>query len=211
MFCTNNDNYMQDLYFYNQQPNTYNPYMNNMGNTMQNNNMMSCPMNNMSQPNMFMGQNNMGMSQMQNPNNLYPSIYRIINPVVSRVIANSNYQFLNEEALNNMVDTVYNIVEGQIDYEDDSNQANASSSETGNTVQTVANSQSTNSRVTQENQRQINQSQNTSNSRNTRNDNLLRDLIKILILKELFSRNQFQGQRQFNPNQYYTPQFNMNY
>ena len=206
MFCTNNDSYMQDLYFYNQQPNTY---MNNMGNMIPNNNMIPFSMNSMNQPNMFMGQNNMAMAQMQNPNSLYPSIYRIINPVVSRVVANSNYQFLNEEALNNMVDTVYNIVEGQIDYENDTSQPNTSSNETGNTVQTVSNSQSTNSRTNQEAQRQMNQ--NNSNSRNTRNDNLLRDLIKILILKELFSRNQFQGQRQFNPNQYYTPQFNMNY
>ena len=107
MFCTNNDSYMQDLYFYNQQPNTY---MNNMGNMMPNNNMIPFSMNSMNQPNMFMGQNNMTMAQMQNPNSLYPSIYRIINPVVSRVVANSNYQFLNEEALKNIYSVAYSAV-----------------------------------------------------------------------------------------------------
>lgn len=204
MFCANNDNYMQDLYFYSQQPNTY---MNNMGNAIQNGNMMQYPMNNMMQPNMFMGQNNMQTVQVQNPNVLYPSIYRIVNPVVSRVIANSNYQFLNEEALNNMVDTVYNIVEGQIEYDDNISQTNTSSNETGNIVQASSAPQA--NRTNSESQRAITQNQTNSNSRNNRNDNLLRDLIKILILKELFSRNQFQ--RQFNPNQYYTPQFNMSY
>ena len=43
--------------------------------------------------------------------------------------------------------------------------------------------------------------------RNTRGDSLLRDLIKILILKELFSRNCMQRQMNFPVNNMYNPYF----
>ena len=42
--------------------------------------------------------------------------------------------------------------------------------------------------------RQNSQNPQTSNARHNRNDSLLRDLIKILIIKELLSRNHFQRQ-----------------
>lgn len=166
------DSYMQDLYFYNQMPNnTYNPYMNP----------------NMMQNNMAFNNMNNGMYNTQNLSNLYPSIYRIMMPVISKVVSNSNFQFLNEDVLNNMVDTVFNIVDGQIEY-DDTNEKNMSN-ENNNSSRQVDTKSNT---------------QNNSNSRSNRNDNLLRDIIKILILKELLSRNRMNQQTpQFNQNQYY--------
>ena len=118
MFYNNNDNYMQDLYFYNQIPNgTYNPYMNQISNNqnpyiangMVQNNMNSMMPNNM---NGMMANNMMqnGMYPNQNLNNLYPSLYRVMMPVISRVISSNNIQFLNEDTLNNMVDTLLSIL-----------------------------------------------------------------------------------------------------
>ena len=96
---TNNDNYLQDLYNYNQIPNNYNQFMNN--NCMQNSNMFQNTPNFMNvmctNQNMYQANNNSNLTS------LYPSTYRIINPVVTRVVQNSNYQFLNEDTINNMV------------------------------------------------------------------------------------------------------------
>ena len=226
MFYSNNENYMQDLYSYNQIPNnTYNPYMMNtvpsnaitMGFQNQNTNFM--PNMNMmgnQNPNMFQG--NQNMNQMSNPNNLYPSIYRIINPVVNRVVAGTNVPYLTEDILNNMVDTVYNIIEGQVDLEEQLD--SVSNNETGNrgtttTTTTTQNSNpstrtttttdtrntmnsnitNTNTNTNTANTNVMNQ---TSNSRRcNRNDSLLRDLIKILILRQIFSRN-WMAQMPFN-------------
>lgn len=203
MFYSNNNGYMEDLYYYNQIPS--NTYMNHQGNNMMTNQMnpnFSCPMNsNMGFGNsniMPMGQmsNNQQMIMpMQNLSSLYPSIYRIINPVVSRVISNGNNQILNEDSLNNMVDTVFNIVEGQIDTEGESQSQRNIQNETQTNVNSSNNmNTSSNSSVrTVETNRQTAQNIQT-NNRNHRNDSLLRDLIKILIIKELLSRNQFQRQ-----------------
>lgn len=203
MFYSNNDNYMQDLYFYNQMPqNTYNPNMNNFGNQMPNNMGM---MNNAGS--MYMGQNqNMfnNQNQMQSMSSLYPSIYRIINPVVSRVIQNSNYQYFNEDVLNNMVDTVYNIVEGQIEYDEEDPVASRTSTTQNDTNNVTTNSSNTGTTTRQTETRQQT-TQTTNISRNNRNDSLLRDIIKIIILKELIFRNSFQNmqpQQQFNQNPY---------
>lgn len=197
MFYSNNDNYMQDLYFYNQIPN--NPtYMNNM------------PMHNMqmnNQPNQMMNPNMMYGNQ--NLNNFYPSIYRIIMPVVSNVVANSNYQYLTEDLLNNMVETVYNIVDGQIDYgdEDLSRNNSASSNNSNNSTSITSSNSSTN---TMSSQRTTENRQTLSNSRNNKNDELLKDIIKILILKEIQHKRQFQN-RQFTYQQYCNQQPYMNY
>ncbi len=175
-YSNNNDNYMQDFYFYNQTPNnTYFP--NNMINNMPNAN--NAPWQNMMGPNMY-NQNASANQIRQNPNNLYPDTYKIISPVVSKVIANSNYQFLNEEALNNMTDTVFNIVESQIDYEKNSSQSLEN-------AQTNSQSSNNSSNATMSKVSDGRSSQ-TSNSRPNKNDNLLKDIIKILILKEILSR-----------------------
>lgn len=174
---TNNDNYLQDLYNYNQMPNNYNQYMNN--NCMQNQNMFQNPQNFMN--GMYANPN---MCQPNNSSNLtafYPSTYRIINPVVSRVVQNSNYQFLNEDTLNNMVDTVFSIVDGQIDYREEER---ASQNQTSNSTTSNTNTTQTQRQTTTE----ITRTQTSTTNQNNRSDGLLRDLIRILIIKEILAR-----------------------
>lgn len=175
----NNDNYLQDLYNYNQIPSGCNPYMNNnyMPNMQNNPNMMPNQANGMmngmyQNPNMYSANNNSNLT------NFYPSTYRIINPVVSRVVQNSNYQFLNEDTLNNMVDTVFSIVDGQIDYAEPETTTSSQSQTANSTSQTGTQMQR---QTTEVSRTQV-------STTNNRSDSLLRDIIKILIIKELLSR-----------------------
>ena len=101
-----NGNYMQDLNYYNQNPNQgFNPYTQN----------------NYQTQNMNMNMNNQMQMPQQNLSAMYPAVYRIISPVASQVLSNSNTGYLTEDTLNNMVDTVYNIVEKDINLENNSN------------------------------------------------------------------------------------------
>lgn len=173
--------------------------MQGMGNNMMNNQATN-PAGMISNNGMF--QNN-GM-HVQNLNNLYPCIYRIINPVVARVVSN-NTQAITEDLINNMTDTVFNIVEGQIDLGDDISQRNsqAENSSSSNSSSSTSSNNNTSARA--------NERQTTSQTtfKNNRNESLLRDLIKIIIIKELLSRNQMQ--RQFMQNPFYNSQpFYMN-
>ena len=185
MFYSNNNNYMQDLYAYNQVPdnNTYNTFGMNlrtpgpMGNNITYSNFNGIYSNNQNQ---------------QNPNNLYPNIYRIINPVVSRVVSGSNLSYITEDNLNNMVDTVYNIVEGEVSLEDkiDTASQTTSSSNTSNISNSNTKTTTTLMQDTRNNLNITNSNfQNNSSNRRNNRDSLLRDLIKILILKQLLSKN----------------------
>ena len=183
MYFQNNDDYMRDFFYFNQ-----NPTMNgNMGcNCMQNN--MNNGMNSS-----FNGINNMNYMSNNNNNNLenlYPNIYRILQPVVRRVVAGSNYQYLTEEVLNNMVDTVYNIVDG--DRTMSNNQVSTTRTETNTTTNTTTDTRrtvSTNANVSNTSQNVPIQTR-TNEINNTNNCNaLLKDLIKILILQEITRNN----------------------
>ena len=156
-----NGNYMQDLNYYNQNP-AYNPYANQFQNQT------------------FNPQIPMGQMPMQNLNAMYPAIYRIISPVVSQVLASNQGGYLTEESLNHMVDTVYNIVEGDINLgaQATSNMPN-SSNENSNASNCERNSSTS---------RQNSASTATSNT-NAQNA-LLRDLIKIMILNEMSNQRQ---------------------
>ena len=117
----------------------------------------------------YMGFNN------QNLNDYFPSIYRIVNPVVQKVINGNNYQFTNEDSVNNIVDVVLGITAGDI-----------------NTLENVGNSADTR-RPSQNQNCNSNSNANTNtNSQNQQenreNNTLLRDLIKILTIKELQSK-----------------------
>lgn len=178
---TNNDNYLQDLYNYNQMPNNYNQFMNN--NCIQNPNMFQ------NQPNftngMYVNPNMFQPSNTQNLTTLYPSTYRIINPVVSRVVQNSNYQFLNEDTINNMVDTVFSIVDGQIDYREEEVPLQSQNQ----TMNSTSSNTSSNSTQTQrQTTTEVTRTQINTTTQNNRADGLLRDLIRILIIKEILSR-----------------------
>lgn len=73
-----------------------------------------------------------------NINNLYPSIYRIVYPVVQKVTSENNFQVINDEIVTNTTDTIYNIVEGDLNSaqncnSNSSSQRNMSSSSNSNT------------------------------------------------------------------------------
>ena len=119
--------------------------------------------------------------------NMYPQIYRIIDPVANRVIANNNYPYYTEDNINNMVDTVYNIVEGDISTLSSTVPVNSSDD-----LSVQNSSRNSNSSAGNNNQRT-----NTSEvvTRNVINENqLLKDLIKIIIIKQILSK-----QNNFNP------------
>lgn len=163
-----NGNYMQDLNYYNQTPNMgYNPYVTNHSNQNMNGMMNPNPMQ-VPQPNL---------------NAMYPAVYRIISPVVAQVLANNNVGYLTEENLNNMVDTVYNIVEGDIPMR---NNNNATQNTTSNS--TNENSNASNCERNSSTPRQSTGT--TANSRTNSQNELLRDLIKIMILNEINNRRQ---------------------
>ena len=50
----------------------------------------------------------------QNLNDYFPSIYKIINPVIQKVVSGNNYQYTNEESVNNIVNVVLGITAGDI-------------------------------------------------------------------------------------------------
>lgn len=164
-----NGNYMQDLNYYNQNPSVgFNPYITNNYQT-QNMNM---------NPQMPM--------QQQNLNAMYPAVYRIISPVASQVLSNNNTGFLTEDALNNMVDTVYNIVEGDINLENNANPVtNPSSTDNSNNSNCSRTAGTTNPSST---------THSTTTSGSNRQNALLRDLIKIMLLNEIISRRQTTNQ-----------------
>lgn len=154
-----NGNYMQDLNYYNQNPNFgYNPYMQN-----------NYPSRNTQMP------------MQQNLNAMYPAVYRIISPVVSQVLMNNNVGYLTEDVINNMVDSIYNIVEGDINLEDNSNfESNSVSTEdSNNTNCTRTNSTNPSSRTAV-----------TRTNGANRQNSLLRDLIKIMLLNDIIARRQ---------------------
>lgn len=166
-----NGNYMQDLNYYNQNPSYgFNPYSQN-NYAFQN---MNTQMNRQ--------QNVMQMPQYQNISAMYPAVYRIISPVVSQVLCNTNTGYLTEESLNNLVDTVYNTVEGDINLADYSNVSTTTTSNetnSGSNATRCANNTNSNTTVS---------TVSTSNKPNA----LLRDLIKIMILTDIISRRQNQ-------------------
>ena len=123
-------------------------------------------------------QNNMGYPYMgfynQNLNDYFPSIYKIVNPVVQKVVSGNNYQFTNEDSVNNIVDVVMGITAGDI-----------------NNLENTGNSDLNSRRQNQSQSSNCNSSNSNMNSQSQdikENNALLRDLIKILTIKELQSK-----------------------
>lgn len=222
MFYQNNNDYMRDAFYYSTPQNsTYqNGYVNNfspmnnmqtmgqnsampynVGNNMMNNqnrimqNQMVSPMMNNQIPNNMMTQANM---QCASVSTMYPQVYRIINPVANRVISNSNYQCMTEDTLDNMVDTVYNIVEGDVSSLSSTMQSNSGddivtqgSASRGTTTNTnTTSTTNTGARQTSMSSESSRSSTTTISAQSTNRgqNQLLRDLIKIIIIKELLSR-----------------------
>lgn len=214
MFYSNYDNYMQDLYNYNQYPNsrynTYNTYPTNSFtpvNQAMNNNGYNPYMSNIN--NNYMQSANMSPSTSIDYTNMYPSIYRILNPVVSKVVSGSNYQYLTEETLNNMVDTVYNITEGQVDLTDDTYTETSSENRTVGINASSQTKSTTSDRNTNPSTTGNTFSGNNLNyaRKSKRANDLLKDLIRILVIREILSRRNSSSQQYSTTNSYPYNQF----
>ena len=130
--------------------------------------------------------------------NLYPEIYKIINPMVCK-ICEANSKPITEELLEQMTDEIYLNIEGDMNISDDiinvrvnipkNSEKNISSQniikETKNTYNRNM-AQNNNSNILKQNTQNLN-NENIINSekRQVRRNNTLRDLIKILILNQL--------------------------
>lgn len=123
---------------------------------------LSCPTQNFG----FM-QNNI-----QNLNSMYPSIYKIVYPVIQRVVSGNNYQFLNDDTVNNIVDVVIGITAGDI----------------GNMEANIDSKRNCQQGNNSQNQNMSSNSQNNMNSGKEETSPLLKDLIKILTIRELISK-----------------------
>lgn len=111
--------------------------------------------------------NYMSNGQMRNQNNenLYPEIYKIVYPMVAK-ICNANTKPICEELVNDMTDTIYNNIESEDYFENDTRETELKKGDVRNpNAKPVA---------TEERE-----------DRNRRPNQSLRDLIKILILREL--------------------------
>lgn len=97
-------------------------------------------------------------SNLQNVNEFYPEIYGIVYPVVQKVCSRVNTYNISKEQINQMVDEVYDVVEPREEVED--------------TREVLKNGDVKNPRVKE-------------TRRPRPNNNTLRDLIRILILREL--------------------------
>ena len=187
MYYQNYDDYMRDVFYFNQMPNQNWGY----------------PYNNGYNAGIPMGMNpNSNMNQ--NLNNMYPSIYRIVQPVVSRVVTGNNYGYMTEDNLNSVVDTVFNIVENDV-MENSSTSESSSINQTQRTANTnsTGNSNSANPSISNP----VTSSRSAENNQCSKN--LLKDLIKILVIKEILNRNNI---RRFNNNfQNYQPQYDQRY
>ena len=126
----------------------------------------------------------MGVQMQDNIEDLYPHIYKIVNPIVCRVCQNNNRPITNE-VLEQMTMEVYNSIEA-----DDINIVNINI-ETGD----INNKEINNRHVDTKDVRDSKISQEKKESRGKEenrqrrpNNPLLRDLIRILILNRLFGR-----------------------
>ena len=111
-----------------------------------------------------------------NIDGLYPEIYNLINPIVCKVCSN-NTEYINKELLEKMTDEVYNLVEGN------NNIVNVrieSKKDESNNTSAIKNTERIARRKEPINNANV--------EKVTRRDNqTLRDLIKILILKQLLA------------------------
>ena len=102
-------------------------------------------------------------ANMQDTSRLYPEIYGIIYPMVQKVCSRRNFGNLTEEMLNEMVNEIYNVIEPEEELEERNIQKS----------------------VDTKNMRQKEQVKEPRRARP--NNYLLRDLIRILILREILS------------------------
>lgn len=120
-------------------------------------------------------------NQNQNNENLYPEIYKIVYPMIVK-ICNSNTRAVSEELVNEMTDTIYNNIESEDYFENDTRVAEVKKGDVRNP----------NAKPVVEEKE----------DRNRRPNPTLRDLIRILILRELLGN---PGRNPIRPRPPYRP------
>lgn len=137
--------------------------------------------------------------------NLYPEIYKILNPMICK-ICEANTKPITEELLNQMTDEIYLNIESD---------GNINNRNTNTNLRNTDNSSKTSNNRTTEKNKETNREENTESMKNetrqarTPRNPVLRDLIKILILNQLLFGNSWQrprprprqGPRYFQDNQ----------
>lgn len=146
-----------------------NPYEDYMRNSLGFN--MNPPMMNMN-ANEEIYENNFTYNQI-NLNNIYPEIYRVIYPVICRICANIN-ENITEELINKITNDVYINIENL----DSNNKRNI----------TKFNEVNKNIRSDANNKNNYNYINDTRQENRTSYTSLLKDLIRILILRELVDK-----------------------
>lgn len=181
-----------------------------------------------------------GVAMAQDINSLYPSIYRIVYPVVQKVTDENNFRVINDEAVSNATNTVYNIVEGDLTSAQDSiqnsnfnansqmasnmqasstsSQNNSASNYNANGMQNprnnVASSTMSGSQMNNNNLQSANtaSNENLSSSKTittaSSNQNLLlKDLIRILVIRELIAKSNSRRQQYNQPYYQFMPNY----
>ena len=129
--------------------------------------------------------------------NLYPEIYKILNPMICK-ICEANTKPITEELLNQMTDEIYLNIESD---------GNINNRNTNTNLRNTDNSSKTSNNRTTEKNKETNREENTESMKNetrqarTPRNPVLRDLIKILILNQLLFGNSWQRPRYFQDNQ----------
>ena len=160
-----NNDYMQNLNYYNQNPygnfNTLNNY--SYDNLMGQRGIINPSINNNYQTNDLFQNNNL--------RSLYPDIYKVSYPVIENILKNTNLNMIDNNSITAIVDNVLNILEGN-------NNSNSSNNNSRNNIDSSLNTNNTNNTNNLDNNTSSNINLNNSNTSNT----FLKDIIRIIIL-----------------------------
>ena len=121
--------------------------------------------------------------------NFYPEIYRIIYPMVEKA-CRENVGTITQELLDNMTDEIYMAVE-------DDNGMSQININLGNNIRTGENRGNTPTSKNEESKEMAKEEKDNQNNRQIGQfrNRILRDLIKILLIRELFPRPRFPNNR----------------
>ena len=115
-------------------------------------------------------------------NTLYPDIYKIIYPIVNNLVSTVNLSMIDNNLINNMTDTVLNILDGECQKQNvnNSNNINDIVKENSNDININSNKDKGFEKSNNDNS-----NNNNSNTINHIENQFLKDIIRIIILKEI--------------------------
>lgn len=121
---------------------------------------------------------------------LYPEIYKLLNPMIQSACMRYTSP-LTKEALDKMVDDIYNnftTEDSTIININLTNYPTSDNNDTKDSIHTSTNNNTTSKSMPNKSVLKSNNNNTTNNTNNTGNNNILKDLIRILIIKELILR-----------------------